>query len=102
MDYQYRLTERAILDARLIFGRIANYSPARGEKWYRGLIDRFDSLRIFPFRCPRAPESEQFGEDVRHLLYGKRQSAYRILFVVRDDVVVILAIWHASRGPAEL
>ena len=42
------------------------------------------------------------SEDVRELIYGKRQSAYWILFVVREDVVIILAVWRASRGPAEL
>jgi len=102
MEYRYEIDDRAIADADHFFARIAEHSPTRAERWYRGLIAQFESLKSFPLRCPRAPESERFGEDVRHLLYGKRQSTYRILFVVRGDAVTILAIWHASRGPAEL
>jgi plasmid stabilization system protein ParE len=102
MEYRYRLTERAIDDIRHYYDQIAGHSPNLAEKWSRKLFDRFVILRVFPFSCPRAPESEKFGEDVRHLIYGKRQSAYRILFVVREDVVTILAVWRASRGPAEL
>ena len=102
MDYQLRFAERAINDARVYYDQIAEYSPDRAEKWRRGLLVKMDTLRRLPFRCPRAPEGERYGEDVRELLHGKRSSTYRILFVVREDVVVILAIWRATRGPAKL
>jgi plasmid stabilization system protein ParE len=102
MEYRYRLTGSAITDVQMLYDKIASYSPNLAEKWNRKLFDHFDTLRTFPFSCPRAPESDKFGEDVRELVYGKRQSAYRVLFVVREDVVIILAVWRASRGPAEL
>ena len=102
MEYRYRLTGRAIDDARSIYEHIAEYSPERAEKWHRGLFDLLDTLRTFPLRCPRAPEGEKSGENVRHTVYGKRRSCYRILFVVRGQVVTILAICHASRGSAGL
>ena len=102
MEYRYRLTEKAVIDARSAFERIAKYSPDRADRWYQGLLTNLDSLRIFPLRCPRARESQKPGEVVRELLYGKRRSCYRILFVVRGDTVTVLAIRHASRGPGEL
>lgn len=102
MKYRYRLTGSAIADIQTYYDQIAAYSPRLADKWHRKLFDRFDVLRSFPLSCPRASEAEKFGEDVRHLLYGKRHSTYRILFVVREDVVFILAVWRASRGPAEL
>ena len=79
MEYRSELTGRAIADARLIYDRMAEHSPERAEKWFDGLIARIETLRTFPYRCPRVDESEKFGEDVRHLIYGKRQSTYRIL-----------------------
>ena len=102
MDYEPRFTERAINDIRVYHDRIAEYSPERAEKWRRKLLAKVDTLRRLPSRCPLAPEGERFGEHVRELLHGKRTSCYRILYVVRDDVVLILAVWRASRGPADL
>ncbi len=102
MEYQPRFTDRAINDIRVYYDQIAEYSPVRAEKWRRGLFRKIDTLRRFPLSCPRAPEGEKYGDTVRHLIHGKRTSTYRVLFVVRDDVVVILAVWRASRGPAEL
>jgi plasmid stabilization system protein ParE len=102
MEYRYRLTEPAIDDIRRYYDQIAGHSPNLAEKWYEKLFARFETLRSFPLSCPIAPESARFGEDVRHLILGKRQSTYRILFVVRGDVVLILAVRRATRGPAEL
>ncbi len=102
MDYQPRFSERAINDARIIYDQIADHSPERAEKWRRGIFARIDTLRRLPYRCPRAVEGGRSGKDVRELLYGKRMSTYRVLFVVQDDVVTILAIRRATRGPADL
>jgi hypothetical protein len=41
--------------------------------------------------CPVAPESEQLGISIRHLIVGR----YRILFTVKGNTVTIL---HVS-GP---
>jgi plasmid stabilization system protein ParE len=102
MEYRFRLTGRAIADIQIIYDRIAANSPRLADKWHRKIFNRFDTLRRFPLSCPRAPEAEKFGEEIRELIMGKRQSTYRILFVVREDVAIIIAVWHASRGPAEL
>lgn len=102
MEYRFEIDDRAIADANFYFDRIAEHSPGRAERWYRGLFARIDTLKKFPLRCPRAPESEKFGEEVRELLYGKRSATYRVLFVIRGDVIKILAIWRGTRGPTEL
>ena len=52
---------------------------------------------MFPTRCGIAPESEKSGEEIRQLLYGKRPHVYRILFIVRQDVVYVLHI-HTGHG----
>ena len=81
----------AIIEARRFYDQIASDSLSLADQWQDGLLAGFDSLCRIPFRCPLAPEGEKFGDEVRHLTFGKRQSAYRILFVVRGDVAIILA-----------
>lgn len=98
MEYRCELDDRAIADA----DRIAEHSTSQAQKWDRGLFAKLDTRKAFPLRCPRAPESEKFGEEVRSLLCGKRQSTYRILFVIRGGVIIIRTIWRGTRGPAEL
>jgi len=48
-------------------------------------------LTSLPLACPVAPESEQLGISIRHLIVGR----YRILFTVKGNTVTIL---HVS-GP---
>ena len=52
-----------------------------------------DSLESMPRRCPRAREHEDIGVDLRQLLFG----VYRILFVIRDDIVYVVHIRHGAR-----
>lgn len=42
-------------------------------------------------------ESQEFDEDIRQMLYGKRPHIYRVLFVVRGDVVYVLHVRHGAR-----
>jgi hypothetical protein len=53
-------------------------------------------LTHHPTRCPRAPESDRFPEDIRELLYGKGKNKYRILFTIRNQDVVALYVHHAA------
>lgn len=48
-----------------------------------------------------APESEDYGEQLRYLTYGKRGDIFRILFTIRGDVIRIIALHHAAQGPYE-
>ncbi len=50
-----------------------------------------------PARCPLAPENDEFEEEIRELLYGKRQHRYRILFTIRGETVIVLHIRHGAR-----
>jgi plasmid stabilization system protein ParE len=78
---------------------IRNASPAIAARWYKGLIKKTDTLRTSPRRCPHADEDEDFDEEIRVLLYGKRHGIYRILFTIRDDEVHVLYVRHAAQGP---
>jgi len=56
-----------------------------------------------PGRCPIAPESGSFAEEIRELTYGKQKHKhkYRIIFSIRQDLVVILFVYHSSRKALE-
>jgi plasmid stabilization system protein ParE len=102
MAYRFKFSARAAADVNRIIDRIAEMSPARAEKWYKGLLNRVATLKSFPKKCPVAPEGEPIGVEVRELLYGKRPSIYRILFTISEDMIEIRAVWHGSHGPAQL
>jgi plasmid stabilization system protein ParE len=57
------------------------------------------SLDEMPVRCPVIPEAGELGYPARHLLFGKGNGVYRIIFHVREEErhVRVLRIWHASR-----
>jgi plasmid stabilization system protein ParE len=67
--------------------------------WYNGLLDSMYSLENSPARCPLAPESKDSPEEIRQLLYGDKRHAYRILFCIRENRVLILHIRHTARNP---
>ena len=52
----------------------------------------FRSLEKNPLRCPLAPESVFFKEEIRQLVYGQ----YRILFTVKGDTVYVLRVRHGA------
>ena len=62
---------------------------------------QMETLTRQPSRCPRATESDKFPEELRELLYGKRNSKYRIVFAIRNEDVVVLYVHHAARKELE-
>ena len=71
---------------------VENWGTDAATRWYNEL-ERLIHLRLsaMPESCPIAPENEEFDLEVRYLIFGR----YRVIFVVKDDVVLVLHI----RGP---
>lgn len=76
---------------------IAERAPVEAAAWYNRALAAFLTLETFPERCPIAPESGLFDHEIRQLIHGKRQYAYRILFDVVGKKVRILHIRHGAR-----
>ncbi|MCC7290828.1 MAG: type II toxin-antitoxin system RelE/ParE family toxin [Phycisphaerales bacterium] len=72
---------------------IRKESPANAAQWRAGLLEAAGSLRMFPTRCPLAPENGPFEFEIRQILHG----AYRLLFAIQGDAVVILHVRHGAR-----
>jgi plasmid stabilization system protein ParE len=100
MAYRVSLTAPAEEDAYAAFERIRAAAPMHAEKWLTGLFEAIFSLRGLPTRCRVVPEAKELGYPARHLLYGKRNGVYRIIFDVQEDEqhVRVLRVWHTSRN----
>jgi plasmid stabilization system protein ParE len=102
VTYRLRVTARAVADADEAYAWIAEHlSPVQAERWYQGLFKQMETLTRQPSRCPRATESDKFPEELRELLYGKRNSKYRIVFAIRNEEVVVLYVHRAARKELE-
>jgi plasmid stabilization system protein ParE len=66
-------------------------------RWLRGIRARIKTLKTSPYRCPIDLDSASSGQEVRVLLYGRRQGVYRILFTIRGDCVYVLTVRHAAQ-----
>jgi len=65
---------------------IAQDKPLAALQWYDDIHEKIVTLKTSPHRCPKAPESQYFDFEIKHLLVG----SYRILFRIEDNTVIIL------------
>ena len=96
-EFNIILQPEAVIGMESAYTWIEKDSPERARKWMKGLMDAIESLKVFPRRCPLAPENEVFDEEIRHHLYGKRGAVYRILFTIQEDTINVLYIRHSSQ-----
>jgi plasmid stabilization system protein ParE len=96
MSYRVVVTPEAEHDLEGLFLTIARDNPIAARKFVAGLRKRMGTLASMPERCPRAPEDGLHGLEIRQLLHGH----YRILFHIRDRLVVVLRVRHGARRPA--
>ena len=64
--------------------------------WYNSIMEALYTLEEMPRRCALAPENEDFKDEIRQLLHGKRRDTYRILFTVQGETVYVLHIRHSA------
>lgn len=101
MTYRFEISDQARADADGAYAWIAERSPEQAERWYQGLFKQIEILTCHPLLCPVAAENDKFPEEIRVMLYGKRQNTYRIIFTIRDDTVVVLYVRHGARDEIE-
>lgn len=97
MVYRVDLTPRAVSDIEEAFQYIDQAGPTCSKRWLLGLMDTVYSLEDMPERFPVAPESEDFGKEIRQALYGKRTGIYRIIFRIykeasSEEVVRVICV----------
>jgi toxin ParE1/3/4 len=95
MAYLVRIASRAERDLASLYEEINAADSAAARHWYHGLKQAILSLAEKPKRCAVTPENKR----LRHLLYGDKPHAYRIIFRVnsRRRQVDVLGIRHGAR-----
>lgn len=85
MAFRVELSPRAFNDLDEIARYIKRQSSfEQAEEWFNGIIAAIRTLEDMPGRCPVADESEQLGQEVRLLLYGKRNRKYKVYYSIRQ------------------
>ena len=84
MAFRVEFSPRALED----LDEIASYIEQRGsfkqaEEWFNGIIAAIRTLEVMPGRCRVADESEELGQEVRILLFGKRNRLYRVFYSIQ-------------------
>lgn len=84
MAFRVEIAPRAFNDLDEIAAYIKRWgSFERAEEWFNGIMDAIQTLEAMPSRSPIADESEDLGEEVRVLLYGRRNRKYKIYYSIR-------------------
>jgi len=103
MSYRVEMTALAKADATTAFERIRQIAPYSAERWLGGLFMAILTLADMPARCPLIPEADELGFPARHLIFGRRSAAYRVIFDIQEESpegarVRVLRIWRGSRA----
>jgi plasmid stabilization system protein ParE len=93
MAYHVELSEQAQVDIEGAYERIRADAPAAALRWRRGIQQKIKSLDTFPLGCGLAYEDRYVSDDLRQTFYG----SYRILYVVRGEIVYVVHVRHGSR-----
>jgi toxin ParE1/3/4 len=86
-----RWTNQALADLVAIGNFIARDAPSVAQVFVDNVFEAVKHLEIFPRSGRIVPEIGQ--EDIREILFG----SYRIVYVVGEEEVNILTVFHASR-----
>ncbi|MBX9788434.1 MAG: type II toxin-antitoxin system RelE/ParE family toxin [Pirellulales bacterium] len=73
-------------------------STEQADRWYAGFLKTLEALSDTAPRYPLARERATFAAELRQLNYGvSKRPTHRAVFVVHDDVVVVLTIRHLAQ-----
>ena len=91
--YRLAVSQRADQDADAIFDWITERSAEGAIHWFQALRTTLRSLTNSPESHSRAPEAETLGRDIRQAFFKTRRGrTYRVLFVVAEDIVHVVAV----------
>jgi plasmid stabilization system protein ParE len=97
MKYRVVITAAAKQNLRSAYLWAAGRAPHTAGLWLKRFEDELQTLADFPERFGVAPENALVEPEIRQLIFGRRQSAYRALFTIAGDEVQVLHIRRAAR-----
>ena len=74
----------------------------QAEEWLNGIIAAIRTLEDMPLRCPVADVSKELRQEVRLLLYGKRNRKFKVYYSIRKKTpsagrVQVFLVRHWAR-----
>lgn len=85
MAFRVEIAPRAFNDLDEIATYIKQQSSfEQAEEWFNGIIAAIRTLEDMPERCRIADESEELGQEVHVLLYGRRNRKYKVYFAIQQ------------------
>jgi plasmid stabilization system protein ParE len=105
MIYRVDVTATAKQNLRSAYLWSAERAPHAAALWLQRFEAELQTLATFPERFQLAPENALVEPEIRQLIFGRRQNAYRALYTIVGDQVRILHIRRASRdwaSPSDL
>lgn len=85
MAFRVEIAPRAFQD----LDEIAEYIKQRGgleqaQEWFNGITAALRTLEHMPGRSPTADVSKELGQELRLLLYGKRNRTYKVYYSIQQ------------------
>ncbi len=97
MTYRVIVTAAAKQNLRDAYRWAAERAPRTAVLWLQRFEAELNTLQQLPERFQLAPESASVEPEIRQLIFGRRQAAYRALFTIVGSEVRVLHIRRASR-----
>jgi plasmid stabilization system protein ParE len=95
------VTRRAAAQLNRTADWIAERAPETAERWFAKFVSEIQSLSRSCSSRPLARENCRMPFELREMLFGNRRQ-WRVLFTIRGDDVLVMAIRHASQQDATL
>lgn len=92
MKFRVEIEATAKAEIGSIYFFLLEVNPPYADRWLLGLHEAIATLREMPMRCRMVRQEEDFGYEVRRLLYED----YKILFRIVDRDVQVVHVRHAS------
>lgn len=103
MAFRVEILPQAFDDLDTIAAYLTRRSSfATAERWFNSMLAAIASLSEMPERCPVVEKSAELDMDVRLLLHGRKNRAYKVYYAVAHEtpttgLVQVFHMRHWSR-----
>lgn len=102
MSYRVIVLPNARRNLEHYYQHAAKHAPLTAAKWLDRFQAEIETLAHLPERWPLAAESSDLQLPIRQMLFGRRQSGFRVLFTIEADEVRVLHIRRSTMDRASL
>jgi plasmid stabilization system protein ParE len=97
MKYRVAILPRARFDLDEAYRWAAERAPDTALRWAQRFAIKLQNLGRNPYQCAMAPEARKAKREIRQLLFGRRPSVYRALYVIVGEEVQVFRVVRAQR-----